>query len=217
MPLDLSWLSDEEQIACALLPSQIIEFDVDGGLRVGSDESDDDDDGFLASLPADSRAVHTSAGSSILVRAHGLDEWNEILLQGGETCTENLLLDIREQGSGVYIDVYNQDPAGRRLLRERDTALICLIRIQQLCIRVLDDERGRIVGGDIPQPVCLLSFKAEEFKASFSTKTEPQCQKIDFQLGVGELHSNMYFPTEQPLLWSTAAADRMISLGVSNA
>lgn len=210
--LDLSWLSGEDQIACALGPSKSIEFGVGAGLLY---EGDDDDDSFLASISVESRAMRTSAGASILIRPQGQDEWNEVLLENGDILVGNLLLQIKERGSGVYVNVY-ECPASGSLLRNCDSTLNCLISAQELCIRVFDDERGRIVGGDILQQFCVVSFAVEKLEARLSVQEQPQCQEIVFELGVGGLRCTTSFPTEKPLLWSAAPVGSLFALDVRN-
>jgi hypothetical protein len=193
--LDLSWTSGEDQLAAVLHPNQKLEFSVDTEIST----ADVWDDNVLAT---DLGAYRSSIGATILLRSHGDEEWQELLLEEGEH--QGGLFSVRKQRRGAGIALIIEDEV--LLAKQIMQTLNASVHVEQFCVLLQDDERGRITGVNEARPT--IAIAVNRLDLNVSKASEPPSEAIVLNLRFEELRCSTCFPVQQSLLWS---ADSMFS------
>jgi hypothetical protein len=185
--LDLSWTSGNDQLAAVLPPDQKLEFAVDNEIPT----SDAWDDNVLA---ADLRAYRTSIGASILLKLHGDEDWQELLLEEGEY--RGGVFNVRKQRRGAGIALIVEDEESKQVIKTLNAS----VHVEQFCVLLLDDERGRITGINEARPTVAVAFNRVDLNVSKASG--PPSEAIVSTLCFQELRCSTCYPLQQSLLWS---------------
>jgi len=196
--LDLSWTSGDDQLAAVLPPGQKMEFTVDTENPAG-DAWDD------SGLATDLRAYRTTTGASMLLKSHGEEEWQELLLEEGEHRLGLLTIRKQRRGAGIALIVENEEVSAKQVVKTLNAS----VYVEELCVLLQDDERGRITGVNEARPTVAVVFNRFDF--SVSKASGLPAEAIISTLRFGELQCSTCFPVQQPLLWS---ADSTFSASV---
>ncbi|KAL4522616.1 hypothetical protein Ndes2526A_g01019 [Nannochloris sp. 'desiccata'] len=201
--LDLSWTSGDDQLAAVLPPDQMLEFTVDTENAAG-DAWDD------SGLATDLRAYRTTIGASILLKSHGEEEWQELLLEEGEQRCGLFTVRRQRRGAGIALIVENEEVSAKQIIKTLNVS----VHVEQLCVLMQDDERGRITGVNEARPTVAVAFNRLDL--SVSKALGPPSEAIVSTLRFEELRCSTCFPVQQSLLWSadstfSASAEMVIT------
>jgi hypothetical protein len=187
--LDLSWTSGNDQLTAVLNPNQKLEFAVD----IENPAKDAWDDSGLAT---DLRAYRTTIGASMLLKSHGEEEWQELLLDEGEHRCGLLTIRKQRRGAGIALIVENEEVSPKQVIKTLNAS----VRVEQLCVLLQDDERGRITGVNEARPTVSVLFN--RLALSVSKASGSPSEAIVSTLRFEELRCSTCFPVQQSLLWS---------------
>ena len=189
--MHLSWTSGDDQLATLLNPGQKLEFAVENEIPA----PDAWDDSVFA---ADLRAHRTVSGCSILLKAQDDEEWQEVLLEEGEH--QGGSFNVRKQRKGAGIVLIVEEKSAKQIIKTLNAS----IQVEQFCVLLRDDERGRITGINEARPT--VAFVLNRLDLSISKALEPPSQAVVLHMRFEELRCSTCFPAQQLLLWSADSA-----------